>query len=392
MSHPLDALFAQISGESDEIAAVIAEEIASGVGNYTEFPVPRDQLLFDIRRSIEGIIAGVRTHHLPSPDAIEHARTMGRQRARYGLPLHQAIAGYHLGYRTIWNRMLTLAEHQRPDLTAELAHEVTLLWDWFQGLSSAFSDAHVDESQSLLMSQLAAAQRLVRTLLDESAAPAQRDELLTALGFDPQGEFMVICVALGDDPDVAKINETLAGLPGRAHSVSNSTEGTVIVTQEVNEDAAVNALHSVFHGAPVAVGMRRSGSAGAALSLGDALEGIEHAAQAKRTVRYETDWLVSLVSAQGIRLHGLLEIGVLVAAANPNVAETVRVYLESRQSTATCAKTLFLHANSVKYRLERWGQLTGWDLRTVDGMVRSTLALELAAAPDGAWQHRLKDS
>jgi len=40
---------------------------------------------------------------------------------------------------------------------------------------------------------------------------------------------------------------------------------------------------------------------------------------------------------------------------------------------------MHLHPNTVKYRLERWRQLTGWDARTWDGLSASMLALGLFA-------------
>lgn len=379
MSVELDALLGEIEADSDDIAAGIVAIIRTGVGTYSEFPVPPDMQLSDVRHTIKGIIAGVRYHRLPSPDAIAHARTMGRTRAKYGLPLHEAIAGYHIGYREIWNRMLDGARHHKPDLTVEVAQEVSLLWDWFQRLSSAFADDYVEESQSMLTSQLAATQRLVRGLIDDSFPRAQRDELLSALGFDPSGEFIVSCAALRDDPDIVKLNEVLAKSHGTAHSASSPTDNTVIVTQGLRTDEIMAAVQEVFGGAAMAIGLRRSGSDGAALSLADALEGIAHAHDTGQIIDYENDWLFSIVTANIDRLGELFTPGLVALKAHPNFAETVVTYLQCRQSTTACARALFLHPNSIKYRLQRWTEMTGWDLHTVDGLVRSTIALRLAS-------------
>lgn len=92
---------------------------------------------------------------------------------------------------------------------------------------------------------------------------------------------------------------------------------------------------------------------------------------------YQNDWLLSLVTSDEARLRPLAS-GIATANEHANLAQTVAVYLKSRQSTTVCARELFLHPNSVKYRLQRWTELTGWDLHTVDGLVRSSLALELS--------------
>ena len=377
MRQSLDNLLAQIARESDEISAQIVSTIRAEVATYGD--LPPDLHHEDVRQSVAAIIVGVREHRLPSPDAMDHAREMGRHRARFGLPVHDAITGYHIGYREIWNVMLARARQQQPDLTYDLAQEVTLLWEWFQRLSSAFSNAYDEERQSLLTSQLAAGQRLVRSLMDGATPREQRDDLLQILGFDPDGQFVVACAALRDDSDLVRLNEILGRSKGVAYSASSPRDTTVIVTQGLGSGEIVSAVHELFPQAALAIGLRRPGSAGAAASLVDALEGIGHAQRSGQTLIYESDWLLSLVTADEDRLRPILAVGVSIADEHPALAETVDVYLNSRQSITSCARALFLHPNSVKYRLQRWTELTGWDLHTVDGLVRSALVLKLGS-------------
>ena len=47
-------------------------------------------------------------------------------------------------------------------------------------------------------------------------------------------------------------------------------------------------------------------------------------------------------------------------------------------SVSAAARALHLHTNSLAYRLERWKQLTGWDFRTADGLLRSLASLKLS--------------
>jgi hypothetical protein len=42
---------------------------------------------------------------------------------------------------------------------------------------------------------------------------------------------------------------------------------------------------------------------------------------------------------------------------------------------ARAAEHLHLHPNSLSYRLDRWGTLTGWHPRTFDGLRKSVLAI-----------------
>ncbi|MEU4489917.1 helix-turn-helix domain-containing protein [Streptomyces purpurascens] len=43
-----------------------------------------------------------------------------------------------------------------------------------------------------------------------------------------------------------------------------------------------------------------------------------------------------------------------------------------------CARRLHIHPNSARYRLDRWTELTGHDVETVDGLSASVIAPELS--------------
>jgi len=47
--------------------------------------------------------------------------------------------------------------------------------------------------------------------------------------------------------------------------------------------------------------------------------------------------------------------------AGGSLAETVAAYLEAGRSIEACARTLFVHPNTVRYRLRRAAGVTGWD-------------------------------
>ena len=57
---------------------------------------------------------------------------------------------------------------------------------------------------------------------------------------------------------------------------------------------------------------------------------------------------------------------------------TARVLLDRDLDRRAAADVLHLHPNTVRYRVERWHQLTGWDVRTRQGLIRSIAALGLA--------------
>ena len=50
-------------------------------------------------------------------------------------------------------------------------------------------------------------------------------------------------------------------------------------------------------------------------------------------------------------------------------------------SVSEASRTLAVHANTVAYRLDRWEELTGWDPRSFNGLVRSVAALRSLPPP-----------
>lgn len=62
---------------------------------------------------------------------------------------------------------------------------------------------------------------------------------------------------------------------------------------------------------------------------------------------------------------------------NAQLVETLECYLDSRSSIAASGRTLFIHPNTVRQRLERIERITGLELRTAD-LLSLELALKLA--------------
>ena len=65
------------------------------------------------------------------------------------------------------------------------------------------------------------------------------------------------------------------------------------------------------------------------------------------------------------------------ARDHPHLAEAVLAYGRHGFSIAASAKGLYLQPNTVTYRLDRWQHLTGWNPRSLDGLLNSVVALNL---------------
>ncbi|MFN3865776.1 MAG: helix-turn-helix domain-containing protein, partial [Demequina sp.] len=62
-----------------------------------------------------------------------------------------------------------------------------------------------------------------------------------------------------------------------------------------------------------------------------------------------------------------------IVRAGGALADTIATYLDCGRSLELAARTMFVHPNTVRYRLKKVGQLTGWDvLSTRDAHVLET--------------------
>jgi DNA-binding PucR family transcriptional regulator len=50
-----------------------------------------------------------------------------------------------------------------------------------------------------------------------------------------------------------------------------------------------------------------------------------------------------------------------LSSNSPELLQTLTAYLESGRSLETTARVLFVHANTVRYRLKKISEIIGWD-------------------------------
>lgn len=67
---------------------------------------------------------------------------------------------------------------------------------------------------------------------------------------------------------------------------------------------------------------------------------------------------------------------------NVDAGVAVLAFADADMSIAAAAQRLHLHANSVTYRLERWGSLTDISARTFRGLSAAVVACRLAQNGD----------
>ncbi|MGW2378682.1 PucR family transcriptional regulator [Streptomyces sp. NPDC001658] len=368
-SHPVTA----VTGRLADFSAAVTDRIRAEIPGYAAVPYAEHRR--DVRTQIEYIIKGLHVRQPPSGAAIEHARSFGRRRSTQQLALADVIEAFHIAYRELWNELL-LETRSRDDLALALVGEVGLLWNWFHRLSAVVAEAHSEEFRSRQATRQTLRRQLLKMVSGSPLGHEQQESLARSLGFEPDGDFVVACLDGVTEAQVEPINRALGALErGVAHCCHDAGNAAVVAQGCAAEDL----LAAVHRGEPavlVGVGLARGGPAGAVLSFADATQALERARQVRQDVQFADDWLLVTLGGAGHRLDALFTDGAATARKHPRLAETVRAYAAHGYSLTACARALQIHPNSAKYRLDRWRELTGWDVQTFDGLVSSMVCLE----------------
>jgi DNA-binding PucR family transcriptional regulator len=190
-----------------------------------------------------------------------------------------------------------------------------------------------------------------------------------ALGWEPS---VPVRVVVGSAP----AGERLAELrrPGRAgRPVLAAVQGDRLVVlvavppaaeQDATDDVAPGALLDAFGPGPVVVGPTAAGLTRAHASAGEALAGLRAAPgrpDAPRPVAAD-DLLPERALGGDPAAHRRL-IGSVVTPlveAGGELLRTLAAFVEGGGGLEACARSLYVHPNTVRYRLRRVGEVTGY--------------------------------
>lgn len=371
---PIAAIARTVSAELDPLVDRVTDCIGVEIPAYRQGVVPRDDLRASVLRNIEAILLGLAEHRGPSAEEVAVRRELGSRRALQGLPVDALIQAYHVGYRELWLSLVRALPPGDQRTATKLLTAATTVWQWVHELTDAIAASHAATVRSLEARAVGARQRFVELLVAGDLDGEEATRLCASLGFDPAGSFVATVVQTAPDGlDAPGLQRAVERRPGR-HAVAARGTRLVVVSQDTGGDEVVAVCRTELSRPTVGVGAARAGLRGARSSLEDA-ERTLAVTPAGATGVFEEAWLWAELAKAGERLRPLLEPGVAVAARHPHLAAAVLAFAEGGFSVSGASRRLGLHANTVGYRLDRWHELTGWDPRGFEGLVRSVAAV-----------------
>jgi PucR C-terminal helix-turn-helix domain len=356
------------------LTSVIVEQIRSELGDYAS--VPGDEHRSAVEGQIRALFGGLAARRRPSPSDAARARQVGARRARQGLPVEVVIAAYHVGYREAWNALVARAEVEDPALAIRLLRLVNLAWTWVQSSSAACADGHAEAVRASQAATVELGHRFIEALYVGEAVNEETVLLARALAFDPDAAFCATCTeAAGwDGPSLEHLREQL-NRRGSAYAAVRGSVLVIVSQHDEVESVATARMSELLGERPIGVGLRRKGLQGAAASIVDAERSLTVARRTGGLSSFESDWLAATLMPHRHELAPVLASD--AGSKNPHLAEALAAYAQHGFSVTAAGDALHLHPNTLKYRLDRWQQLTGWNPRTVDGLQRSLLSIQL---------------
>jgi hypothetical protein len=355
---------AQLTEIADDVVAAIVEEVP----DYRDaFSGPMGQTISNaVRLALGGFLTLARSttgEGRTTALATEGSYALGRGEARSGRSTDALLSAYRIGARVAWRELSSTAV--RHGVPAEvLADFAQLVFAYIDEQSAAAIAGHTDETETTGRVRQRLLDRLAELLLEDGSHDEVADAAERA-GWPPPRTLTAVLVAS------SAVRQVLASLDGATLQVPDADEGVLLLVPDGRRRSLLQALrdHDAVAGPAVPwLEVRRSADrALRARALGIRTDTEAHLPQL--VLRADEDALADL------RARALAPLEGLRPATAEKLTETLRLWLLLQGRREDVAAALFVHPQTVRYRMGQLRDLYGDRLEDPDAMLELTLAL-----------------
>ena len=305
----------------------------------------------------------------PTAPSVEGAYQLGRGEARSGRTTDALLSAYRIGARVSWREMSTTAV--RAGMDAEtLGGFAELVFAYIDELSAASVAGHADELATTGRVRQRLLERLARQLL--TGAPAETVlETATRAEWEPPTTLTAVLM-----PD-SQVRPVLVSLPGATIAVAEAPdieEGGLLLVPDA---------HGRARGALLRTLGGRDAVAGPGRPWPEASASLDRARRARALgLGPDTEaHLPELVLAADADARADLRAAVLAPlddlrpATAEKLTETLRAWLLHQGRRDAVAEELFVHPQTVRYRMGQLRELFGDDLEDPATVLALVIAL-----------------
>ncbi|MEV0462039.1 helix-turn-helix domain-containing protein [Nocardia tengchongensis] len=385
---------------AETLPAATLEEVVTRLDNaiIARIPELRDR---DMRRDLAAssrahavaVLSGLTQDRFDYP-VPEEAHAFARTVARRGYDVRLLLRVYHLGQEACIDYMTEVLEQRQ--LPRDIERSLLLrLFDrttrWVSTSVETLTDTYMAERERGLRAALTQRAEIVRTLLD--GAEVDTESASARLGYRLTQRHLALVVWTDEDaaplpPDgsgeaVGRLDRIVARYAGTLGNGSLLTvpSGASALWAWIGVDGDPpepgDPVWSVDAPVRVAVGVPAAHTAGFRDSHREAVAARQVAERARplrtgngdsvaRVLHYSEVEVAYLAGTDEAAMRSLIEreLGALAApdAQSARLRETLHAYLRARRSPDAAAKTLGVHKNTVRYRVQRIEELLGHSL------------------------------
>lgn len=310
--------------------------------------------------------------------ALDGAYELGRGEARNGRSMDALLSAYHVGARVAWRELSATAVS--AGLPAEtVARFAELVFAFIDELSASSVAGHADELATTGRVRQRYLERLAKQLLAGEPAETLRASAEKA-DWQPPTTLTAVVVAEAQTRGLAaRFGQATLQLSEELPGVETSESLAVLLVPDL-EGRHRSQLRSALQGRRALVGPARPWML-VQSSYRRALRGRELTVADDVDVIDTDEHLVELVltadreAAEDLRRHALAPLAELRPNTAERLAETLRSWLLHQGQRDAVAADLFVHAQTVRYRMTQLRELYGDRLNDPRTILELTVAL-----------------
>lgn len=369
-------LAAELLPTAPELAREMAEHLYAAMPALAA--LEDDELMGELVASTEANIRqvlwilkrGESVHEVTLPP---EAASFIRSNVRRGIPLPAELRGYRLGHAWLWDRWVRALQervHDPAELIAAQDASSALLFAYVDRVSDVLVEEYGTERERMMRGASQLRAETVRAILDEE--PLDEETLERRLGYDIRRRH----VAMRISSSTSEVRG-LERAAGEAAAAVAPGDPLIVPRGAASLDVWVGSYETVDptrleryeppEGIRVAFGRPARGLEGFRRSHREAVQAARVAALARnldhQVVGYAQVELVSLLASDIPRAREFVatRLGPLATASESSqrLRETLRAFLAAGGRSLRAAKVLYVHQNTVVYRVKRAEELLG---------------------------------
>ena len=372
-----------LTGRLDEVVERLTATITTDIASYRAGVVDTDAVREAVRSNLEFMIDALRRS---GPVDLSAPRQTGLLRGQSGAPLPELLRAYRIGFAELWRLLVEEARRSGAVAYDALIDTATEIWALADDYSMAVTDAYREADAVRIVASAKERSALVDALLAGAVADSDSQwEIAERLRLPQEGVFLVVAAetsVIGDDP-MADAESRLAArdIASGWRLMSGVSAGLLSCGKQARVETAIDVITELAR-APVGISPPFHNLRSAAEHFRFARTAMASLASGSAQVRQFAATPLAVLAASSpetarqMARSVLGEILALPAAERETFLATLQAWLQARGSASDAARTLFVHANTVRHRLRRAEQFTGRHLDDPNDVADLAAALQ----------------